>query len=34
MHSLINLNNLINLDYFASYINVCYYKNKIKVNYD
>jgi len=29
-----NLNNLINLNYFAFYINVIYHENKIKVNYD
>ncbi len=34
MHSLINLNNLTNLNYFTSYINVIYYENEIKVNYN
>ena len=34
MHSLINLDNLTNLNYFTFYINVIYYKNEIKVNYD
>ncbi len=34
MHSLINVNDLMNLNYFASYINVIHYKNKTKVNYD
>ncbi len=34
IHNLINLNNLTNLNYFIFYINVIYYKNKIKVNYD
>ncbi len=32
MYSLINLNDLTNLNYFMSYINVIYYENKIKVN--
>ncbi len=34
MHSLMNLNNLTNLNYFTFYINVIHYKNEIKVNYD
>ncbi len=34
IHSLMNLNNLTNLNYSASYINVIHYKNEIKVNYD
>ena len=34
MHSLMNLNDLTNLNHFASYINVIHYKNEVKVNYD
>ncbi len=34
MHSLMNLNNLTNLNYFTFYINVIHYKNEIKINYD
>ncbi len=34
MHSLMNLDDLTNLNYFMSYINVIHYKNEIKVNYD
>ncbi len=34
MHSLMNLNDLTNLNYFTSYINVIHYENEIKVNYD
>ncbi len=34
MHSLMNLNDLTNLNYFTFYINVIHYENEIKVNYD
>ncbi len=34
MHSLINLDDLTNLNYSALYINVIHYENEIKVNYD
>ncbi len=34
IYSLKNFDNLTNLDYFVSYINVIYYKNKINVNYN
>ncbi len=34
MHSLMNLNDLTNLNYFTSHINVIHYKNEIKVNHD
>ncbi len=34
MHSLMNLDDLTNLNYSASYINVIHYKNEIKVNHD
>ncbi len=34
MHSLMNLNDLTNLNYFTSYINVIYHENEIKVNHD
>ncbi len=34
MHSSINLDNLMNLDYFASYIDVIHHENEIKVDHD
>jgi len=34
MHSSMNLNNLMNLDYFAFHINVIHHENKIEVNHD
>ena len=34
MHSLTNLNNSMNLNHFASYIDVIYYENEIKVDHD
>ncbi len=34
MYSLMNLNDLTNLNYFTFYINVIHYKNEIKVNHD
>jgi len=34
MHSLMNLDDSMNLDHFTSYINVIHHENEIKVNYD
>jgi len=34
MHSLMNLNNSMNLNHFTSYINVIHHENKIKVDHD
>ncbi len=34
MHSSMNLDDSMNLDHFASYINVIHHENKIKVNHD
>jgi len=34
MHSLMNLNDLMNLNHFASYIDVIHYENEIEVDHD
>lgn len=34
MHSLMNFDNLMNLNHFTSYINVIYHENEIEVDHD
>jgi len=34
MHNSMNLNNLMNLNHFASYIDVIHHENEIEVNHD